>query len=72
MSQLIAQQNETPNSVYQHQFHLKHASGESRPYARYSIKMEDGSIISGVANGQGLTERIVTDSPQKLEITVLD
>ncbi|MBU1424475.1 MAG: DUF4150 domain-containing protein [Gammaproteobacteria bacterium] len=53
---------------YSQQFKCTSESGEPVVKARYEIHTEDGQIIKGYTNAQGMTQRIFTETAQTLDV----
>ena len=54
---------------FSQQFKCTSKSGEPVKNARYDIQQEDGQIVKGHTNEQGLTQRVSTETAQTLEVS---
>jgi uncharacterized Zn-binding protein involved in type VI secretion len=53
---------------FSQQFKCTSKSGEPVKNARYEIQTEDGQIVKGYSDEQGLTQRVFTEAEQTLEV----
>ena len=53
---------------FSQQFKCTSESGEPVAKARYKIYLEDGQIIEGATNAQGLTQRVYTETQQNIKV----
>ncbi|MFC4241414.1 DUF2345 domain-containing protein, partial [Marinobacter oulmenensis] len=47
-------------------------SGEALPYASYRVETAEGEVFEGRADGDGITRKILTRTPETLKLTILD
>ena len=58
--------------LYDEQFHLVDEHGSVKANVGYRIKASNGQVWEGIADADGLTQRIITNEPVALDLEIVD